>query len=427
MLLQQDIATIPQSTPLTLSVLAIVIALIAFRRVGRLQIAMWQAMAVGAVAVLATGQITPSAAMRAVNLDVLGFLLGIFVVAHALEASGYLAHVSARLFGKAESLGGLVGIVLVASAVGSFLLMNDTLAIVGTPVVLLAARRSGLRPTPLLLALAFGVTIGGVASPIGNPQNLLVATDSGMENAFVTFAARLALPSAVNLGIAYVVLRIAFRGQFALRAVPPTGVAVADERLARVALLGLGVVVALIAVRVGLALAGVEAVDLRLAYIALAGALPVAVLGRRRVELVRGIDWPTLVFFVAMFVLMQAVWDTGFFQRRIDELALDVTAVPVVLATSVLLSQVISNVPLVALYLPGLVHAGAGVDAMLALAAGSTIAGNLTVIGAASNVIIIQMADRTAPGALTFGRFFVVGAPLTVLNAFVYWVFLTFL
>ena len=96
------------------------------------------------------------------------------------------------------------------------------------------------------------------------------------------------------------------------------------------------------------------------------------------------------------------------------------------MAVSVLLSQLISNVPLVALYLPVLQHAGAGTPELMALAAASTFAGNLFILGAASNVIVIQNAERRAGVTLTFLEFARAGVPLTAINAIIYWVFLRF-
>jgi Na+/H+ antiporter NhaD/arsenite permease-like protein len=84
-------------------------------------------------------------------------------------------------------------------------------------------------------------------------------------------------------------------------------------------------------------------------------------------------------------------------------------------------------VPLVALYLPVLRHAGAGTPALMALAAASTIAGNPFILGAASNVIIIQAAEKKAGTTITFREFARIGIPLTFINAIIYWVFLKFI
>ena len=142
----------------------------------------------------------------------------------------------------------------------------------------------------------------------------------------------------------------------------------------------------------------------------------------RRLEIIKGVDWPTLVFFAAMFVLMAAVWMTGFFQEALGGLE-SLTSLPMILGVSVVLSQFVSNVPFVALYLPLLAEAGGGPTEMIALAAGSTIAGNLLILGAASNVIIIQNAEKEGQ-TLTFWEFARIGIPLTMLNCLTYLLFL---
>jgi len=178
---------------------------------------------------------------------------------------------------------------------------------------------------------------------------------------------------------------------------------------------------ALIGLRIALVLADAP-LALRLSHIALLAASPIILFGPRR-ALMRHLDWRALVFFAAMFVLMRSVWETGFFQGFVAP-DTNLAAMPTVLAVSVLLSQLISNVPLVALYLPVLELAGGGEPAMLALAVGSTIAGNLLILGAASNVIILQNAERRAGVTVGFFEFARVGAVVTAVNLAVYWLFL---
>ena len=171
-------------------VLLAVFILIAVRRIGKYRFQIWQIMLLGAIAVLVTLQITPLNALKAINIDVMLFLFGVFIIGQALEDSGYLSYLSSQLFGKARSLDILVLLVLLGAGGMSAFLMNDTLAIIGTPVMLLIARKNsgGIKsPKILLLTLAFAVTIGSVMSPIGNPQNLLVAINGGIQNPFITF------------------------------------------------------------------------------------------------------------------------------------------------------------------------------------------------------------------------------------------------
>jgi Na+/H+ antiporter NhaD/arsenite permease-like protein len=184
-------------------------------------------------------------------------------------------------------------------------------------------------------------------------------------------------------------------------------------------------VVALIAVKIASVSFGFGS-PFGLTEIALLSALPILVFSPRRIELARKVDWRTLVFFASMFILMESVWNAGLFQQAINGSSLEATSVPVILATSALLSQFISNVPFVALYLPLLARLDTSIEGMMALAAGSTIAGNLTILGAASNVIIVQNGERRGT-VITFSDFFKVGAPLTAINLLVYWIFLAFL
>jgi len=124
---------------------------------------------------------------------------------------------------------------------------------------------------------------------------------------------------------------------------------------------------------------------------------------------------------------MESVWDSGVFQSLINGTNLNLTSTGMVMAVSVLLSQFISNVPLVALYLPMLMQLGVSTEELMALAAGSTIAGNLSILGAASNVIIIQNAEQKSGQTLTFLEFVKIGVPLTAVNILVYWLFFTVL
>ncbi|MBN2178262.1 MAG: anion permease, partial [Deltaproteobacteria bacterium] len=171
--------------------------------------------------------------------------------------------------------------------------------------------------------------------------------------------------------------------------------------------------------------------DFRLTYIALIGCSPILIyrfMSKKqqfRFHILRRIDWFTLIFFASMFILMESVWQTGFFQNLMSNLSLEMTNIVVIIISSVIVSQFISNVPMVALFSPLIISAGAGSKELMALAAGSTIAGNLFILGAASNIIIIQHAEKENKGeSITFLEFARVGIPLTIINVFVYLLFL---
>lgn len=404
-------------------VLAVVFLLIAVRRIGRFHFELWQIMLLGAAAVLVTGQIGPVQALHAIDPDIMLFLFGVFVVGQALEESGYLFHLSYRVFRRATTADGLVLLILFGAGLASAFLMNDTLAVIGTPLVLLLAKQHRMSPKVLLLALAFAVTLGSVVSPIGNPQNLLVAIHGRMENPFVEFFRYLALPTAINLLAAFFLLKFFYHESFHGDALVHVRQELRDKSLARLARFSLMLIVILAVAKVVLVFA-MPQIDFRLTVIALIAAAPILLFSPKRWRVVRHIDWRTLVFFGAMFVLTASVWNSGFFQAVMAPWHLNIASVGVIFVVSVLLSQLISNVPLVALYLPLLLHAGGSTPELLALASGSTVAGNLFILGAASNVIIIQNAERKAGQTLGFIEFARVGIPLTLVNALVYWMFL---
>ena len=404
-------------------VLAIVFVLIATRRIGKIKLQIWQIMLFGAFAVLITGQISPLNALLSINFDVILFLFGMFIVGEALAESGYLSHLAYRLFKRAKSPDQLLLTILFVTGVASAFLMNDTLAIIGTPVVLLLAKQCKLPPKLVLLTLAFAATIGSAMSPIGNPQNVLVAINGNVANPFVTFFQFLLLPTVVNLFLAFFLLKLFYKKDMQNCVIEHSEELVKDHRLAQLSKLSLVFIAVLVAAKIITALLSFQ-IDFRLTYIALIPALPIVLLSPRRFEILKRIDWRTLVFFIAMFVMMESVWESGFFQSVIAGLNLKVTSIATILLVATLLSQLISNVPLVALYLPMLTNAGASTKELMALAAGSTVAGNLFILGAASNVIIIQNAEKKFGETITFIDFARIGIILTTINLLVYWLFL---
>lgn len=406
--------------------LVIVFLLVAIRQIGRIRFKIWHIMAMGAVIVLVSRQITLRTAVESIEPEVMIFLFCIFIVGQAMEESGYLEHISSKLFSGIKSCTGLILLILFGAGLLSALLMNDTIAIIGTSAMLLLARHTGINPKILLITLAFAVTTGSVISPIGNPQNILIAVNSTVSNPFVTFSRYLMLPTLINLLVAYLFIRLFYRKQFHRPLETYPSISASDQNLTRLSRISLIILLLMVAINIILALTAAS-FHFSIIYIAIFAALPVVIFSPRRLEIVRKIDWATLVFFASMFILMRSVWDTGIFQTWIEPAGVDLTRNEMILGTSTLLSQLISNVPLVALYLPMLMKAGAETGGMMALAAGSTIAGNLSIMGAASNIIIIQNSEKKAGVTISFLEFSRIGIPLTIVQLIIYWAFLTIL
>ena len=412
-----SLASLPD---LSVLILLFVFLLTALRQVGSLRLQIWQVMTIGALLVLLLGEISPEEAIGAVNIDVIIFLFGAFCVGEALNRSGYLAWLGSKVVSRARNTDELILLVLFSTGILSAVLMNDTLAIMGTPLVLQFSRKFGVSSKLMLFALAFGVTTGSVMSPIGNPQNLLIAIEGNLKAPFVTFLSWLAIPTLICLIIAYAVLKLFFPGEFGKSIQVRSEEPVTDPELARVAKIALFILLALIICKIFL-VEFLPAWNFNLSWIALLSASPV-LLSRKRIDILKNIDWTTLVFFISMFVLMQSVWISGTCQRLLYNLSPHLGSVPMILTLSILLSQLISNVPFVALYLPAMGNA-VSQRQLMALAAGSTIAGNLLILGAASNVIIIQNAEKEGQ-TLSFYEFFKIGALITFLDAVIYFLFI---
>jgi len=152
--------------------------------------------------------------------------------------------------------------------------------------------------------------------------------------------------------------------------------------------------------------------------------LPIVLFSKKRLLIVKSIDWSTILFFISMFIVMQSVWNSGFFQDLISKSHLNLADTIIIMVISVIFSQFISNVPLVALYIPLLTQLNSSVEGYIALAAGSTIAGNMLILGAASNVIIIQNAEKRHNETIKFWEFAKIGIPLTIANTLVYYLFI---
>lgn len=402
----------------------LVFASICLQRVGGFRVPMWLAMTVGAVLVLLLGQISWPAAWASVQWSLIGYLLGVFIIGAGLEQSQWLAILSERLLRVSKHVWVILLGVIILSAVLSAFLMNDTIAICLTPLVLFTAKQLKQSSVLWLLTLCFAITLGSCLTPFGNPQNLLIATQAPITTPMLMFYRYLFWPTMINLCVLFVWMLWLFRktpGTFNLQSVTPAS-SLKSERWGSV--LSLFLLVAFILWH--------SVSDARhwgfvpaWSYLSLCAALPVMLCSSKPKRWLVHVDWRTLVFFIAMFVLMASVWNSGLLQAALAKTHLNLHHSVVVLWLSALVSQFISNVPAVALYLPVLKSLHVDVHQYMALAAGSTLAGHFLILGAASNVIVLQQALQRKDSGFGFWDFVRVGVPLGVVNLLVYWFFLS--
>lgn len=164
------------------------------------------------------------------------------------------------------------------------------------------------------------------------------------------------------------------------------------------------------------------------------GATAIYALSKKRTEIMKSVDYSVLVFFGAMFVVTSAMWSSGAISiitgwLPVPDSADRTQSLAIISIASLSLSQILSNVPFVALYNYVMLDsgfAGESVVQWMMLAAASTVAGNLTILGAASNVIIIEAAESRGARAFSFVEFAKIGSIVTAANMAVYFLFLLF-
>lgn len=419
----------------SLIVFMIVYGLIIFRNVGGVKIPIWASMTFGAIAVLVLQIITVDDAVSAINFDVIFFLLGMFILVSGLEHSGMLDYIVNRILSFAKNPNQILFFILFVMGLMSAFLINDTIALVATPIVIGLAKPMNIRPAPMLISLAFGITIGSMMTPMGNPQNLLISLHSGMEFPLFTFLRYLFLPTIACLLVTYFIVKWYYRKEFSSAIMSQNIISnvALKSSLAKKSSVIIIITVAGFFVIGLIKLFGIST-ELNFSHIAIVGGISLLLISKEKKQIIKGINWKIIIFFVAMFVFMQGVWNGGIielfqtilpFNTNPNSPASSIN----IIGTSILTSQAVSNVPFVAIYIPILQNYGiSSVDTVswIALAAGSTIAGNLTILGAASNVIILETAERKHGITFTFKEFFKIGSIVTVSNVLILIFFITF-
>jgi Na+/H+ antiporter NhaD/arsenite permease-like protein len=341
-----------------------------------------------------------------VNGDTLGLLLGTMILSAYLAEAGFFRWASARVLRAVAGPRTLLWAIVFTAGVLSAFLVNDTVCLMMAPLVVRMVDDARLPARPYLLALAFGSNAGSVATLTGNPQNMIVGTLSGIS--YARFAAALALPALASLVIVAAILHALFRRDLpgGPLPIPPVARVEVDPRLLRKALAATGV-----------ALVGFAA-GFPLSWTALfAGALLMAVASRAPREALARVDWPLLVFFGGLFVVVAGVAQAGVADRMHDALApwLGASAgrqALVFSAFAVVGSQLVSNVPFVILAGEWIPRLADPTLLWLATALAATLAGNLTVIGSVANVIVLELAGSRA--RIGFWAFLRIGAAVTL-------------
>ena len=338
----------------------------------------------GAIALVGLGALTPEQAARAVHLPTLLLLFSFMVIAAQMRLGGFYTWVTQGIAALPLAPPALLGALIVVVAVLSAVFSNDVVCLASAPVIAQACLRRRLDPVPFLLALACAANVGSAATLIGNPQNMLIGQKLALH--FRAYLAQAIVPVALGLAATWALLVRDARARWHLQPAPE-----ALERMPALARFdpwqsakGLAVASALMAVFLF--------TDWPRDVAALVGAG--VLLTSRKLhsgKMLGLVRWELLVLFIGLFVVNEALEQTGLTQRAIA--ALGGAGVPLghplpLFVASFALSNIVSNVPATMLLLPAATQPLAG--PLLALV--TTFAGNLLIVGSIANIIVVDAA-----------------------------------
>ncbi|MEX2240091.1 MAG: anion transporter [Burkholderiales bacterium] len=340
----------------------------------------------GAIALVALGTLTPEQAALSIHLPTLLLLFSFMVISAQLRLGGFYDHVTLALAGLRISPPALLAALIVAVGVLSAVFSNDVICLAIAPVLADACLARRLDPVPYLLGLASAANIGSAATLIGNPQNMLIGQTLGLS--FAGYFLEAIGPVLAGLAATWGILAWQARGRWrtVLDDPPPErrhDYAVYDRwQTAK----GLGVAGALVGAFL--------LTDLPREVLALGGAGLLLMSRRLHSHKMLGlVDWELLILFIGLFVVNHALAQTGLTAQAMRWLAdagVPLSGTGPLFVTTLVLSNVVSNVPAVMLLLPAATEPFSG--PLLALV--STLAGNLLIVGSIANIIVVDAARR---------------------------------
>ena len=408
------------------AVFLIAYGLIASERFDRTLVAL-----LGGLLVVALGIIDQEEAFAAIDFNVIFLLAGMMVLAGGLSKTGFFEYVAGQAIHLSRGQPFRLLIILsLLTAVLAAVLDNVTTVVLLTPVTLSIARTLRVSPFPYLISQIFASNIGGTATLIGDPPNILIGSSAGLD--FGDFLVNLA-PVVVVIMVAFVgIMWLAFGRRMEddadrldiLATVDPAA-AIKDRPLMVRALIVLALTL------VGFLFHSV--LGLEAATIALLGATVLMILGPLDPhDALRDIEWNTLFFFVGLFMLIEAVVHVGIIGGIADALA-DAAGGNLTVATMGILwfsaigSAIVDNIPYTATAIPiveRLIESGLdGAVLWWALALGACLGGNLTIVGASANIVVANLAARDGH-PITFIQFFKYGLGVVVASLVISTVYL---
>jgi len=382
---------------------------IIFTRLPKINIDRPSAAFFGAIAMIVFGVLTFEEAVRAIDYNTIGLLLGMMIIIATLQLDGFFSLIAEKAISYSKTPSRLLVIIVFVTGISSAFLVNDAVVLLFTPVVIAICRTSKLNPVPYLMAEILSSNIGSVMTITGNPQNMLIGINSGIS--YANFMLHLLPVSIIGLLITIWVVKLFYRKEFGYGVIIVPQHHQFEYQYSSMKFsipIFIGVVVMFFLSKI---------IHLSIPMIALTGASLILIFGRMKPsKVIKNVDWVLLLFFASLFIVVEGAVKVGLMKSLIESKGLtsNFGGIAALHGISLFVSQIVSNVPFTVMMLPAMKPLSSDI-LWLTLASASTLAGNATIIGAMANLIVIESASGSNIH-IKFWEFFKIGIVTTLLT-----------
>ena len=385
----------------------------------------------GAVVLLLTNVLTVDKAVGYIDFNTIGVLVGMMLFVAVIKNSGVFEYIAIRAakMAKGDPWKIMVAFILITAFLSAFLDNVTTVLLVG-PMTITIARMLNINPVPFLITQIFAANIGGTATLIGDPPNIMIGSATGL--GFLDFVANTGIVAVVSIVVIIIIMRFLYKTKLMADAEAISAVSHLDENKAiedQALLIKSLIMICLVVIGfIFHSQIGIES-----STVALSAAAIIMVIGRQNIDYAIGeVEWPTILFFVALFIVVGGLDETGVI-GQLANLVLSTTeghpvvTMMVLLWASALLSSVLDNIPFVATLIPLVIALGEGgmdVEPLWwAISLGACLGGNGTLIGASANVVLSGVSGKHGY-PITFKTYTKIGFPIMIVTIVISTVFL---
>lgn len=391
---------------------------IIFTRLPKVNIDRPSAAFTGAVAMIVFGIISFDNAIKAIDFNTITLLLGMMIIVSTLKFEGFFSLIASKTISYSHSRNKLLIIIVFITGIASAFLVNDAVVLLFTPIIISICRKTKLNPIPYLIAEILSSNIGSTMTITGNPQNMLIGISSNIS--YLDFLIKLLPISIIGMIIIVFIVKLFYRKHFNDKSILEfeTDYKYDFKKMRISVLIFLLVIIGFFFGKI---------LSLSIPIIALIGASLILLFGKAKPSsVIKDVDWVLLLFFASLFILVSSIQSLGLLDSFINiELNENLSSIIGLHSLSLLMSQILSNVPYTVLMTP-LMDVLNNENLWLALASSATLAGNATIIGAMANLIVIESAEKENV-KISFWEFFKIGIITTlitlILSIFLFYIY----